>query len=138
VDGTSEREAFVEQAALWDQAVQRSTVDRYFRRKLLESPDETLKAVGVDVSDRTVIVHEFSEGQRLLILPPMLEGQSAAPPPPQDTPAIGNPSPPMRGTAGVALLDPADDRVTYGGTASVSEGGRSTYVPPTTEGSGNG
>jgi hypothetical protein len=132
----SEREAYVEQAALWDRAVQRSTVDRYFRRKLLESPDETLKAVGVDVGDRTVIVHEFSEGQRLLILPPMLEGQSA-PPPPQDTPAIGNPSPPMRGIAGLALLDPTDDRVTYGGAPSVSED-QSTDVPSTTEGPGNG
>jgi hypothetical protein len=132
----SERETFAQQAVSWDEAVQRSTVDRYFRQKLLECPHDTLKAVGVDVGDKTVIVHEFTEHQRLLILPPLMDQQSA-PPPPQDTPAIGDPSPPMRGTAGLALLNPVDDRVTYGSTPPASEDG-GTYAPSPAEGQSNG
>ena len=131
-----ERETFAEQAVAWDEAVQRSTVDRYFRQKLLECPHDTLKAVGVDVGDVTVIVHEFTEHQRLLILPPLMDERSAAPPP-QDTPAIGNPSPTMWGTAGLALLNPVDDRVTYGSTPPPAEGG-GTYAPSLPEGQSNG
>jgi hypothetical protein len=103
----------LDQGALVDMAIQRSAVDEDFRKLLLKEPVKALQDMGIDVAGVHVTVHEFDPNELLMVLPPFLE-EGPRPPRPAGAHAAGAPSPPMRGLAECALLNPADNRAAYG------------------------
>jgi hypothetical protein len=111
------QEESADQIVRWDDAVRLATVNPEFRRRLVDSPADALRDVGVDVGATSVVVHEFRDDEQVLILPPLLERPEAPQRSGDARPAAGFPSAPMVGVIHCALLDPTDDRVYYGHTA---------------------
>jgi hypothetical protein len=88
----------------WDLVVQRSTLDPAYRERLMSAPNEVLQEAGIAADGLDVVVHEFSDNRRVLLLPPAIPAHS-----PPDAPARSAsfssdpPSAPLYGPAACAL-----------------------------------
>ncbi|MCW6005373.1 hypothetical protein K1W54_12385 [Micromonospora sp. CPCC 205371] len=102
---------------LWDLVVQRAVLDADFRNRLLTSPQEAVREMGLPVDDVDVVVRELDDRGRMVIMPPMISttepaGLVASP---VKAYSVEPPSRPMVGGACCALSDPGDLRALYGG-----------------------
>jgi hypothetical protein len=101
---------------LWDLVVQRAIADVDFRNRLLTSPQETLRELGLPVDDIDVVVREFDEHQRTITLPPMIATAEPAAfaESPERPYSMEPPSKPIVGSACCALSDLHDLRAVIG------------------------
>ncbi|MFD5015637.1 hypothetical protein [Streptomyces chartreusis] len=98
----------------WNLAVQRSAADGDFRVRLLRDPYAALTEVGIEVGGLKLIVEEYKDDTRILVLPPPLPSQSAEGTGKEGGPYSTPSSPELVALAACALSEPDDDRVVYG------------------------
>jgi hypothetical protein len=105
---------------LWDLVVQRAIADVEFRDRLLGSPQESLRELGLPVDDIAVVVREHNDRERTITLPPVIAAAESAALVASAEAAYSAepPSQPIVGSACCALSDPGDLRATFGSEVS--------------------
>ncbi|MFE5891620.1 hypothetical protein ACFQ6E_22085 [Streptomyces sp. NPDC056462] len=98
----------------WNLAVQRSAVDGDFRVRLLNDPHSALAEMGIEAGGLKLIVEEYEDDTRILVLPPLLPRQSLEGPGEEGGPYSTPSSPELVAPSACALSEPDDDRVMYG------------------------